>query len=277
MNKKQVVKVETTVEYAFSNPQVKEQYGIAIDGEQVLLESGIVADAANQTIRSVKDSRTPVLGNKRAEVKVSATRNVPTEIRKSLEDGLASYVDLQKQLAVLEQAEKSVKSLMEFITKGMVNECRVARGVLTENEFAEEFMANLSKGIKAENNCLKFPYTAEARCGYIILGRSVDIEKYYRRENDMTYQEYDGCMSFRTDAEKSKTYKNFISKHTAPLSVKGAKFEEQLTLEDKDWLVYQGWYSIKLDENRPLTKEYAKEVADKFCGVKSKGKGYEKE
>ena len=290
MNKKQVVKAEIKSRYG----KKEEMYGIAINDSQVLLENTQVCDIGKQTIgEAIKvlywgdGYKKPE--QEKAEIKVSATRNVPPEIRKALEMGLVDYLELYKQLDVLEKTLDT----MELFRRGlyeMSNDCREARGILTPKDFCEEFEKSLSPAVKTEMkrigeiktgyDCCEAPYTIGMHGSELEISREVDITKYYREENEMVYEEYDGCMLMYSDAENTKTYKNYISKYSNPLPVK-SKCDEYLELGDKDYLIYNCVYRIPLD--KPLTQEYAKKLAEDFCDPKKdltkvkKAKGTERE
>ncbi len=266
MNKKQVVKVKETVN-AWGTVETNNYYGIAINENQVLLENSRVVSEGSMYNTTVE---------------ISATRNVPSALRKSLEDGLSAYLDLEKKRKELEILTKEVNSLRRFVNETMPLECNKAKGYLSDREFIEVFEKNLSKPVKQElerckrlnvgygsyrdDNGTPYDFYIENYNGKALrLERNVDIDKYYRTENEMVYQEYDGTMQFHSEAEKTKTYKNYISKYSNPLPVK-SKCEEYLELGDKDYLIYNCVYRIPLD--KPLTQEYAKKLAEDFCDPK---------
>lgn len=266
MNKKQVVKVKETVN-AWGTVEINNYYGIAINENQVLLENSRVVSEGSMYNTTVE---------------ISATRNVPSALRKSLEDGLSAYLDLEKKRKELEVLTKEVNSLRRFVNETMPLECNKAKGYLSDREFIEIFEKNLSRPVKQElerckrlnvgygsyrdDNGTPYDFYIENYNGKALrLERNVDIDKYYRTENEMVYQEYDGTMQFHSGAEKTKTYKNYISKYSNPLPVK-SKCEEYLELGDKDYLIYNCVYRIPLD--KPLTQEYAKKLAEDFCDPK---------
>lgn len=266
MNKKQVIKVKVTSN-AWGRVETNNYYGIAIDENQVLLENSMVVSTE---------------GSKYTTVEVSATRNVPPALRKSLEDGLSAYLDLEKKRKELDELTKEVNSLRSFVNETMPLECNKAKGYLSDKEFIEEFKKNLSRPVKQElerckrlnvgygsyrdDNGTPYDLYIENYSGKALrLERNVHIDKYYRTENEMVYQEYDGCMQFHDGAEKTKTYKKYISEYSNPLPVK-SKCDEFLELGDKDYLIYNCVYRIPLD--KPLTEEYAKKLAEDFCDPK---------
>lgn len=134
-------------------------------------------------------------------------------------------------------------------------------GYLTEAEFINIVMKNLppivksdleSSGYKTEihkynNPILEFSYWK-------------DLIKNFRR-GSFVYEEYDGTIHMTEDCEKNKDYQRLIRLNRHPIRLK-IKPEEYLSLGDKDWLSYHCSYSVKL--TKPLTKEYALEIAKKF-------------
>ena len=117
MNKKQVVKVKVTSN-AWNTVQTNNYYGIAIDENQILLENSKVVSTEGNKYYSTT-------------VEVSATRNVPPDLRKSLEDGLSAYLDLEKKCKELDELAKEVNSLRRFVNETMPLECNKAKGYLS--------------------------------------------------------------------------------------------------------------------------------------------------
>lgn len=285
MNKKQVVKVSFEASYAFADDTNATLYGIAIDNEQILTENAMVIDLENKNMRRISDERYPAEGNKRIRInEVSNTRNVPPALRKSLEDGLSAYIEYSRQLSVMREAEKAVKSLQPLIEKTMTYECNRARGRLSKQEFAEAFMDNLSPAVKNELRLVEnknsgywhnsHPYRAEVE-NYgeptLYLERDVEISKYYNKENEIVGLEYDNTTYIKSGAEKTKTYKDFVKKYSMPLSVKADKENHSLSMGDKDYLILTDSYEFVIKGE--LTEENAKKMAEKACKVKTRAKG----
>ena len=241
MNKKQVVKA--TVTYYHCEPQ--QMYGIIVDDNRILLEDGKLCNL---------DS--PVL-------QVSATRNVPSEIRAALEEALPKVIAMDKAQEQIKTLDKRLKELNQEIGVDLPAKIRSARGLLSRTEFVSEFMNNLTPDIRVALGSVSTQFFSND----LIIERSVDVEKWYRTENEICYQEYDGEMFIRDGAEKTKTYQDIVKKYSHPLPVKECAVNEGLCFGDKSTLMYFCSYTISVA--KPLTKEYAKELADKFCGVKT--------
>lgn len=284
MNKKQVVKVSFEANYAFAPSTNTTLYGIAIDSEQILTENAMVIDLENKNMRRISDERYPAEGNKRIRInEVSNTRNVPPALRKSLEDGLSAYIEYSRQLSVMREAEKAVRSLQPLVEKTMTYECNRARGRLSKQEFAEAFMDNLSSAVKGElrrveNKSMGYwnnphPYKAEvANYGELMLylERDVEISKYYNKENEIVGLEYDNTTYLKEGAEKTKLYKDFVKNYSLPLSVKADKESHSLSMGDKDYLILTDSYEFVIKGE--LTEENAKKMAEKACKAKTRAK-----
>ena len=185
MNKKQVVKVKVTSN-AWNRVETNNYYGIAIDENQILLENSMVVSTE---------------GSKYTTVEVSATRNVPSALRKSLEDGLSAYLDLERKRKELDELTKEVNSLRRFVDETMPLECNKAKGYLSDREFIEMFEKNLSKPVKQElerckrlnvgygsyrdDNGTPYDFYIENYSGKALrLERNAHIDKYYRTEKN---------------------------------------------------------------------------------------------
>ena len=67
------------------------------------------------------------------------------------------------------------------------------------------------------------------------------------------------------NAEKTPEYQKYIKNYSHPLPIKTSFAEEYLTVGgDKNYLGYHAEYRIPIDNTKPLTKEYAEELADRF-------------
>ena len=76
------------------------------------------------------------------------------------------------------------------------------------------------------------------------------------------YEEYDGSMFLVDDAENMDSYKKALKKHSCHLSVSMAPIEV-LDPGDQCSIWYHSTYEIPLE--KPLTEEYAKELAATFA------------
>ena len=258
MNKKQVVKAVVT----YRNQDPQQMYGIVHSDSNILLENGDVCDMSH--------------------LQISATRNVSPEIRASLENAYTDYSELVKLYKQNDELQKRISNLRQQVYTVMPQKIREAKGEITKKEFVEVFHNNLSSDVLGELKKQKFSYDTNEysytsfsnanKCFYIT--REVYIEKYYREENEICYQEYDGTMFIKDGAEKTKTYKDYIKHYSHLLPVK-AKPMECLAFGDKSTLMYICQYEIPV--KKPLTKEYAKQLAKEFCATdKTKKYNYEK-
>ena len=284
MNKKQVVKINFKASYAFAADTDAVVYGIAIDDKQILTENAQVIDLENSNIRKITDERYPAECNKRVRInEVSNTRNVPPALRKSLEDGLSAYIESDKQLKIMREAEKTANSLISLIEGNMTYECNKAKGRLTPQEFAEAFVKNLSPAVKNEMKAVESksmgywnnprPYRAEVtKYGgrRLVLEREIEISKYYNKENEIVGVEYDNTTYIKSGAEKTKLYKDFVKKYSLPLSIKSDEEYHELSLGDKDYLILTDSYQFEIKGE--LTEENAKKLAEKACKVKTRAK-----
>lgn len=288
MNKGQIVKIKLS-DNGSEKPSYQ-GYGICINPEKnwyvlengnLLFNKGTSPDYAKylnstsllqvKNVLSGHDTRRPY-----DNVEVSATRNVPEGIRTSLTEMGKGVVFLfneaKKYVSFMEQFEQNYNKQKENIEKQVAN-IRENRGVLTKKEFAEEFISNLSPSVKEalkHGECRGYGgpdgYWRVDLYVNLQIHRSVWIDKYIGdSQYDFTRREYDGCLMID---EPTKEYKRILAKYRKELPVKDKLHEEYLTIGDKESLEYEAMYLIKIDQTKPLTKAYAKELADKFCGVK---------
>ena len=277
MNKKQIVKVQIGNQTG---------YGICLDEHSLLLENGkVLTNESGRWGQGFPQRNNGMLQVHpypvNAEVKFSNTRNVPPEIRSIMEEGYQAFTTaktLNKQIGtLLTQMETCTKTLGRLAVK-----VDSARGLLQPQAFAEVFKKSLTGRVKQEvayhetrrmgyHNCTNvFMTDFSYRDGKPYMMRfyiDVDIEKYFR-EASFIYEEYDGTIFLCDGAEKDANYKRYIKQYSCRLSTH-VKCEESLTVGgDKDFLGYVCSYEIPI--KKPLTKEYAKELARMFCGVKPK-------
>lgn len=162
-----------------------------------------------------------------------------------------------------DEAIRMIRQLQDILQK-MPDKIQNANGFLSYQEFIGAFANALPKNLKQEID--RFAYRFETPMGIcyssenaIMLSRFADIQKYYH--GVLTEQEYDGTYQLRHNCEKDREYKRLLQKYSKPLSVK-QKINEGLTLGDKDWLSYSGFYQIPIKKN--MTAEYAKNLAASF-------------
>lgn len=257
MNKKQVVKV--TLSYSWQPKEKLEMYGIVIDDNRILLENGNLCKLDNKKYGE--------------DVQVSATRNVPAGIRTALEEAYPKFVEAEKIDEQVHALHTRWRELNDEIEKDLPAKIRAARGVLSRTEFVKEFENNLKPDVQQALH--SGDYRLELYGKTLTIEREAYIEKWYRNENEICYQEYDGEMFIRDGAEKTKIYQDIVKRYSKPLPVKGCEMKEGLCFGDKSTLMYRGIYEISVEKQ--LTKEYAKELSDKFCGGKEKQKAKKKD
>lgn len=279
MNKKQVMKVTYT-------DTGRSIYGIALDSDRVLLENSNVAylsDNKTHTLQRYANKTFAVMQSAwDKSVEITATRNVPTEVRTLLEQGMSDFLEAEKLNEQLKLIQQQLSDKLEFVQQVMPVDVTTARGILLPEEFIEVFQSNLSASVKNELNnleqiCVGYfndpcPYRFEIYGGNdnktLLIEREVFIEKYYRCENEMCCEEYDGTMSMRHEAKHTNLYQRYIKEYSEPLPVKGVDFHERLGFGDKSTLMYMCSYTIPLTKD--LTEEYAKQLAKDFCDPKKR-------
>lgn len=282
MNKGQIVKIKYNDNNEKSIPW--SGYGICIDPNTNLyvLENGnllhdksICPDYMNGYQKRFEyNFRRPF-----DTVEISATRNVPENIRIAL-------TSMGKEVVYLIQERKRYDAFMEEHNKkydehktniqSSLKTIRSERGILTKDEFIEEFIKQLSPAVQRalkDGECRAYngwdgKWNVRLYSN-IQIERSVWIDKYIGNSYDFTYREYDGCLMID---KETKQYKQIMEKYHKELPVKDKPNEEYLTIGDKESLEYHENYIIPIDKSRPHTKAYAKELADKFCGVKKERK-----
>ena len=211
------------------------------------------------------------------EVTVSPTRCVPPIVREKLGEMGKHFVLAIKASAKMKAyideynhaMEETITSINEW-----ASDIRKASGVLSKQEFLEAFKDALPDEIKDQMlNSKQKGYGGEdgewefsISPGSIGLYRGVYIDKWCTPS--FTFLEYDDTRQMVQDAEKNPEYQNYMRKYSKHLNVSDDyKIEEYLSLEDKNTLNYHGHYIIPYDTSKPLTEEYAKELAEDFAGV----------
>ena len=253
MNKKQVVKV--TLSYSWQSKEKLEMYGIVIDDNRVLLENGNLCKLDSKKYGE--------------DVQVSATRNVPAGIRTALEEAYPKFIEAEKIDNQIYALNERLRKLNDEIGKDLPAKTRAARGLLSRTEFIEEFENNLKPDVQQALHSGN--YRLELYGKTLTIEREAYIEKWYRNENEICYQEYDGAMCIRDGARKTEIYQDMVKRYSKPLPVKGCKMKEGLYFGDKSTLMYSGIYEIPVESS--LTKEYAKKLAEMFCnGEKTRAK-----
>lgn len=183
----------------------------------------------------------------------STVRNLPAETRSLLKD----YAKLYQKLKAEEQKyEKAKKPIQDEMKKINVKTLRESMGLLTEEAFMNCFLNELSASLQREME----DFELRMWDNRMNIEHMEYIQKYFRK-GSFVYEEYDGTIMMCSDAEKDPNYKKYLKRYTKTLPVK-QKPNVYLGIGDKDWLYCETAYSLEL--KKPLTKEYAEEVAREF-------------
>ena len=235
MAKKQIKKV--TINY-YMNPV--EEIGIELPNGDYLISSG--EKVQKEKIKEAKQTRL------KPEVKA---------VFLEMYDVMVTKMKLEK---TRDQVMDDLRSCNLTLRK-MPDKLQNAKGYLDNKEFTNLFHDSLSDKVKREIRDYDYVFTPPfGRSMKIQISRDVDIQKWYR--GALVEQEYDGTYFIADGAEKMSEYKAYIRKYSRPLSVTG-KLNEDLGLGDKNWLYYNACYEIPV--TKEMTKDYAKELARKFC------------
>lgn len=184
----------------------------------------------------------------------SSVRNLPAETRNLLKD----YVKLYQKLKVEEEKyERARKPLEDAMKKINTKALRESRGLLTTEEFMTAFAKSLPAYLQKEMGRFELRMYSENR---LDIEYTEYIEKYFRK-GSFVYEEYDGTIQMCSDAKDDPNYKKYLKQYTKTLPVKQRPVS-YLGIGDKDWLYCTSEY--RLDIKKPLTKEYAEEVAKQF-------------
>lgn len=283
MNKKQICKVNYEKKYVDETSK-HQMYGICVGDNEFLLETGYILNTEAPLIYSpfevLRSGKEPsqYRGTRITAASASATRNVPADIREYMEEAYTAFTNAmtatKKFLKIREMYDKEMAGYDKTLN-ALPTEIKHCRGILDQNEFLEAFLAALPDTVtKAMKEQPKTNYWGNKSGDYscsiygkqIVLSTDVEIQKYFR-ESSFTYQEYDGSIMLTDDAKKQPAYQKYISKYSHPLPIKTPLSDEYLSVGgDKDFLIYQAEYCIEI--KKAMTKEYAQELADDFCGIK---------
>ena len=181
-------------------------------------------------------------------------RNIPTETRSLLKD----YAKLHQKLKLEEEKyEKAIRPLEDAMKKINTKTLRKSRGLLTMEEFINTFINFLPDYLQREMEKFEIRMYAEDS---LEIEHTEHIEKYFRK-GSFVYEEYDDTIHMRSGAKDDPNYKKYLKRYTKALSVK-QKPISYLEIGDKDWLICTIEYRLEL--KKPLTREYAKEIARRF-------------
>lgn len=184
----------------------------------------------------------------------STVRSISAETRGLLKD----YAKLHQKLkAEQERYEKIKKPIQDAMKKINTKTLRQSRGLLTMEEFMSAFAKSLPTYLQREMEKFELRMYSEKQ---MEIEHTEYIKKYFRK-GSFVYEEYDGTIMMCDDAEKDPNYKSYLKQYAKTLPVK-QKPVSYLGIGDKDCLCCTTEYRLEL--KKPLTKEYAEEVAKLF-------------
>lgn len=272
----QIVKVRQDIQNKKS-----ELYGIAIDNTRILTEDSTIVDVSAGSVGQIFFGRTGLYqcyefggAKSGAKIEVESGVEVSAEITNLLELMKERYEradDLSIQWKKLtERIDSDVKSMCE-----LGNKIYQLKGVIGEEEFLDEFENNLTSEFKEQLNPKSYKEKIlvdlypndewRTKETYMEIKHFVVIDTWYTKENEILQPMWRDCPTFKKGAEKTELWKKYIEENTRRLPAKGCDIEETLALYMGS-LTYVCKYTIPMEDYRPLTKEYAKELANKFCG-----------
>ena len=183
----------------------------------------------------------------------NTVRSISAETRMLLKEYAKLY---QKLKAEERKYEKSKKPLQDAMKKNNAKTLRESRGLLTEEAFMNCLLNALPSSLQTEMEKFVLLMYEEQ----LDIEHTEYIEKYFRK-GSFVYEEYDGTIQMCSDAKNDPNYRNYLKQYAKTLPVK-QKPVSYLGIGDKDWLYCTTEYRIEL--KKPLTKEYAEEIAKKF-------------
>ena len=282
---KQICKISYGIPYG----QSYKGYGICVGDNTFLLENGAVLEADkvhigrfNFDTSRLRDGRQNIpdfypgsANGGLTNISISATRNVPANIRAAMEEAADAFIKSKKIYERFEKVRNAYVQAVEepvAILNGLADKLNKCKGVLNKQEFTEAFKESLSRDVKvAMELATKHGfYGTEGEYEVMLYGNELSIERNVIINKwctpPYTYLEYDDTRQMCQDAEKHPEYIKTLKKYSYPLPV-NAKIEEWLELGDKNTLTYRGEYHIKLDKDKPLTRDYAVQLAREFAGT----------
>ena len=275
MNRHQILKVTTNGET---------MYGVCIDPdkEMILLETGYVVDTksniysgAFNSYESLRDFVLNPTGSKTNYINTAHTRNVPLDIRETLETASEAYHRSQKTILTL---SNTIDHLIEDIAtlSGITGAAQDAldNEPILQWEFADVFKRNLTGDMKAKieeyaktpvgyaNKPCPFQTDMAWEKNVLCLYRHVPIEKDFMSRS-FIQQMKTGTIVVKTSAGQNPEYKQLMREYSSVLPVTRYMNIEHIDVTTRyGYLYYQILYRIKL--TRPLTRSYAKELAHAF-------------
>ena len=183
-----------------------------------------------------------------------------TEIEEKMLKGYTA--DAKKLIKEYVKAELKAKALEEQIRElrnpysNIKEKLTKANGLLTPVQFVEELKKN---GLELNEYASIYSYGDT-----LSIGINKDIKKRFG-ESEFTYRECDGELHLTEDCEETESYQSYIKEYGRKIArpnVKKKYISESLALGDKEWLIY--CFDIIINLGKPMTAEYAKELAKKI-------------
>lgn len=186
----------------------------------------------------------------------SATRNIDPNIRMLFEKIFEAEKEKQKLKKQIDELQTKIDKINEkekITADKLVVTYSKSQGNLTTDQVSElckkKFAYLFEYGYEMETyrNTVRFYYHK-------------DIQKWFRKASFL-YEEYDGTIGWTSDYKENKEYKQILNKYSHKVGLCKLPFEERLSLEDKDWLVYNACYTL---EFKDLKKETVKKILAKY-------------
>lgn len=196
------------------------------------------------------------------------TRNVDCKVRNVLLEYVKGYeeaIRLDEEQKIIRQKWKDLKSLLDTYKSKYDN----AKGVLSGSQFKDELLTFFTDRTLRElnDNCYEVEIRSNGIKTWLFITRDANIEKWY--DGAMLRKRYDDSYYLDYSSKVAKKERNFyIKKYSCPLSEFKAPIDISLDVADKRWLVIRDEYSTELV--KPLTKDYALEIANKLYGKSMK-------
>lgn len=290
MKAKQIVKVR------FNN---EEMYGVCLGENKLLLENGrVILDVNDPFIYKpfldytsygypIGVMETILHEGFARGLKISNTRNVPSEIRSVLEKACGAY---NHAVEIMNKINPLLKQLGQErkVVADIPADIRDGGGFLLPHEFEYMFLCSLTGEVgrrvrECEEQCVGYynapePFEASVFHSdtHLYLQRTVLIDRNFRN-GSFIYKGDDGNVHLKPNAQKDPDYQWYLKQHSSPLPVKNYEYTETLNVGGNGFFTYCLSYDIPL--TKPLTEHYAQELAKAFSDdrVLQKPKGKNKD
>lgn len=238
--------------------------GIGLNDSYILLENGLIVDMDNHNLRSVeisenaKDVISYPLSSSRYNIvlNIGHARGVSVETKQTLKQLYDGYRELAKNASMFCMARMTFEgSRAKF--RRLTTFANEKQGLLSLEEFANEFEANLSDEIYAETKKI----ACEKKDFY---GNCVPFETIAYKDRIEIRRTVCACKTSDEifDLERSETGRNYLSEYGVELAVKH-DCDKRLFIGQGNAVFCSVTYTIPIE--KALTKQYAKELADSFC------------